>query len=356
MKKLIMILFFSFPVFLTSFSQQNSLRIEKYYHTWVISKLPDIGKKRFQSQPKKTIYGVLFDVKDSSLLMTNYVKKEDLARSNYTISEVSASNIQKVILKQQGTRSLGKMVGGLAGFGIGVTVSVVIIPWEDTDFLLSKIFAVVGTTAMTAAFTIAGVGIGSLIDNTSKIRIPVEGSQEKFDISKERLRTYSLKYMYREINDHPIVFSKLRDTIYDIDGNLYRTVALGAQVWMTENLKVKHFRDGSEIDRTKILKTGIEQRYEWNTTNDKRGLCPAGWHVPSSDEWNSLIQSLGNFEPGWKMENGFAPRGVISHWWSSTGYDDGNAWSTYLDNKTTGIMINGSEKISFLSVRCLRDY
>jgi hypothetical protein len=355
MKKLILILVFSFPVFFTSFSQQDSLRIKKYYHTWVISKLPDTGKKRFQPQPRKTIYGILFDVKDSSLLMTNYVKKADLARSNYKISEVYARNIQKVILKQKGTRSLGKIVGGAAGFGIGITVAAAVFPWEDSGYAIINLLGIMASGLITAGFTIAGVGIGSLIDHT-KIRIPVDGSQEKFDLSKERLRTYSLKSMYKDINDHPMIFSKLRDTVYDIDGNLYRTVALGAQVWMSENLKVKHFRDRSEIDGTKILKSGKEQRYEWNTTNDRRGLCPAGWHVPSSDEWNSLINSLGNFEQGRKMENGFAPRGMISHWWSSTMQDDRNAWSTYLDNQTTGVMMNPSEKILFLSVRCIRDY
>ncbi len=356
MKKLILILVFSFPVFFTSFSQQDSLRIKGYYHTWVISKLPDLETKTFPPKPKKTTYGILFDVKDSSLLMTNYVKKADLARSNYTISEVYARNIQKVILKQKGTRSLGKIVGGAAGFGFGFAFAAVVIPWEDTGYAFFNLLEVMVSGMITAGFTIAGVGIGSLIDHTSRIRIPVEGSQEKFDLSKERLRTYSLKSIYKDINEHPMTFSRLRDTVYDIDGNLYRTVALGAQVWMSENLKVKHFRDGSEIDGTKILKTAKEQHYNWYTVNDSRGLCPTGWHVPSSDEWNSLIHSLGNFEQGQKMGHGFAPGGVVSHWWSSTEQDNRYAWSTYLDNQTVGVMINASEKISFLTVRCIRDY
>ncbi len=69
-----------------------------------------------------------------------------------------------------------------------------------------------------------------------------------------------------------------------------------------------------------------------------------------------MINTLGNFEQGMKMEKGFAPANMISHWWSSTEQDTVSAWSVYLDNSTTGVMVAASEKTAMLSVRCIRDY
>ena len=102
-------------------------------------------------------------------------------------------------------------------------------------------------------------------------------------------------------------------TITDIDGNIYNTVQIGTQLWMLENLKVIHYQDGSPIplvadNSTWIsLSTGAYCNYNNEEINvntygrlynfysavDNRKLCPAGWHVPSGDEWLTLINYLG---------------------------------------------------------------
>lgn len=102
-------------------------------------------------------------------------------------------------------------------------------------------------------------------------------------------------------------------TLTDIDGNVYQTLTIGTQVWMIENLKVTHYRNGDDIlhitkDETwQILQIGAYcnynndtsnvatygRLYNWFTVDDNRDLAPVGWHVPSDNEWKQLEMYLG---------------------------------------------------------------
>jgi len=98
-------------------------------------------------------------------------------------------------------------------------------------------------------------------------------------------------------------------TITDVEGNVYKTVKIGTQIWMAENLKTKKYNDGSAIpniteDSTWInLTTGAYCWYEnneeayknvygalynWYATTDDHNLCPTGWHIPTASEWSQL--------------------------------------------------------------------
>lgn len=113
--------------------------------------------------------------------------------------------------------------------------------------------------------------------------------------------------------DSPLstAFSTLRlsaGTVTDIDGNVYNTVVIGEQVWLVENLKVTHYRNGDPIpnvtdrqawteattgaycwyDNDQSHKADYGALYNQYATVDPRGLAPEGWHVPSDGEWMEL--------------------------------------------------------------------
>jgi uncharacterized protein (TIGR02145 family) len=104
------------------------------------------------------------------------------------------------------------------------------------------------------------------------------------------------------------------DVLMDIDGNLYHTILIGEQIWMAENLKVTHYRDGTAITNVTDNNAWEAQEteafciynnntsnevdtygalYNWYAVTDTRNLAPEGWHVPTDEEWKELEMSLG---------------------------------------------------------------
>jgi hypothetical protein len=200
-----------------------------------------------------------------------------------------------------------------------------------------------------------GVGIGAAVGGI-KVKIPIGGSQAQYELARKKLDRYSLTYNSNGSIQRPSLFSELRDSVTDIDGNVYHTLALGGQVWMAENLTVTRFRDGSVIPGISINKTGGCQ-YPWNAVADNRKLCPAGWHVPILGEWTSLYNSLGGeYGAAGRMAEGFSVRNNTGQWWSSSEQDAVKALSFYLNSTTFGVMFAGVPKTSGLSVRCIRDH
>lgn len=132
-------------------------------------------------------------------------------------------------------------------------------------------------------------------------------------------------------------------TVQDIDGNEYKTITIGTQTWMAENLRVTHYRNGDPIpnvtgakdsslwgqqtqgawcsyentrDVDEIVTYGL--LYNWYTCVDERGLCPDGWHVPTDEEWTILVTYLDNgdnaFDP-----NGTGANGIVGGRLKETG-------------------------------------
>ena len=101
--------------------------------------------------------------------------------------------------------------------------------------------------------------------------------------------------------------------VIDIDGNEYRTIRIGTQWWMAENLKVTQYNDGSDIsnitngeewdnatsaaycvynnDNDNVAIYGL--LYNWYVINSTHNIAPLGWHVPTDEEWKVLEKSLG---------------------------------------------------------------
>jgi uncharacterized protein (TIGR02145 family) len=125
-------------------------------------------------------------------------------------------------------------------------------------------------------------------------------------------------------------------TVKDIDGNIYYTVQIGSQCWMQSNLKVSKYRNGESIpknmDTNNNEKIGsyisynnneksdsvYGKLYNWYAVNDKRGLCPTGWHVPTIDEWGNLF-----YPPnGSRVHGGKVKEKGNNHWVASVRVDD----------------------------------
>ncbi len=115
------------------------------------------------------------------------------------------------------------------------------------------------------------------------------------------------------ITENTVCNITVNRTVTDIDGNVYRTVKIGNQWWMAENLKVTRYRNGEAIPEVidnsawAGLTTGAccnynndpsnttiyGLLYNWYAVNDLRGLAPEGWHVPADAEWKELEMAPG---------------------------------------------------------------
>lgn len=116
-------------------------------------------------------------------------------------------------------------------------------------------------------------------------------------------------------------------TVTDIDGNVYATVTIGSQVWMADNLRTTRYRNGQPIeypgpdrpawaanrsgayawynDDERVFKQPYGAVYNWYAVSNSKGLCPAGWHVPSQSEWQLLQEAAGGSRvAGGKLKSG----------------------------------------------------
>lgn len=205
-------------------------------------------------------------------------------------------------------------------------------------------------------------------------------------------------------------------TISDVDGNTYKTVKIGNQWWMAENLKVTKFRNGTTINQSQdpILwqnktaayciyennKTAPGYLYNYYAVNDSNQLAPLGWHIPTDEEWKTLETFLGmsssetdlvnwrgsgqgdklkiEAPQGWIVynniwgtnESGFSAlagscrlfNGVYGNpglnnngfWWSSS-ENKTEAWYRHLDYKTVNVFRYFGSKNYGFSVRCIKD-
>lgn len=204
----------------------------------------------------------------------------------------------------------------------------------------------------------------------------------------------------------PILFSA-GGGVTDKDGNTYKTVIIGSQEWMAENLKTTKFNDDAAI--TLVSKNADWQSlttsgycwyknddatykatygalYNWYAVNSGK-LCPTGWHIPTNAEWATLETTLGAdslvggrmketgishwMSPNAKANNkgGFSALpagsrnalgdfdflGYSGRWWSATELSSVGAWyrSVYYTN---GASQKGYGSKAFgYSVRCIKD-
>ncbi len=211
-------------------------------------------------------------------------------------------------------------------------------------------------------------------------------------------------------------------TITDFDGNTYNTVQIDSQCWMAENLKTTTYRNGTPIPNvtSNVAWTHLTTSayvwqsndinwkrpygalYNWYAIADTNGLCPAGWHVPTDNEWSTLTNFIGGTnsphgnelkscrqvnsplggvcntseDPRWNAfieygtdnywfsglpggyrdsEGNFLSLREVGVWWSSS--EDSSGYPVYrqLDKCFGTIYVNSTSKQYGYSVRCIKD-
>ncbi len=127
--------------------------------------------------------------------------------------------------------------------------------------------------------------------------------------------------------------------------NILKTVEIGSQIWMADNLNVSYFKNGDPIPQVQTNEewstmeknkqpawcynnndpaNGVKfgKLYNWYAVNDPRGLAPEGWHIPSNDEWVSLFKYLGLYDTRTTEEEDQNRRMVSSKMKSNSGWED----------------------------------
>lgn len=202
-------------------------------------------------------------------------------------------------------------------------------------------------------------------------------------------------------------------------GHGYLTVQVGGQCWFAENLVAVEYANGEEIPSTltdsqwnhanqgattiygedagcndyspdidscdpQVALEEYGRLYNWYAVDDERGLCPAGWHVPSESEWYELVSQWGGYSvagetlkstygwsysgqgtntsgfngmPGGKRQDGsgyFSSAGDKGTWWTSTPYSSLARYSELRFN-SNGVTNSYADRETGYSVRCSKD-
>jgi uncharacterized protein (TIGR02145 family) len=239
---------------------------------------------------------------------------------------------------------------------------------------------------------------GLTVNTTYHFRIKAVNSLGT-TFGKDTTFTTPVKWVSNTVFNPDLIYG----SVIDVDGNSYKTIEIGTQTWMAENLRTTKYKDNTNIpmissstpwaalsspgfcwyNHDSISYGAIYNWYAVNTDN----LCPAGWHIPSDDEWTTLTTFLGGEnvagnklrETGtthWASPNSGATNssgfsalpggfcrydGVFNnirkhgYWWSVTEFSSIEVY--YRDLASNYIYVNrsSSSKNSGFSVRCLKD-
>lgn len=159
----------------------------------------------------------------------------------------------------------------------------------------------------------------------------------------------------------------------ETNGLGYKIVKIGTQIIMAENfarIPASGHYWAYDGEKKNVVKNGY--LYDWETA---RSIVPKGWHLPSKEEWESLMKFLGGkdkevyeqmkpggesgFEglfSGWRFVRGaFNSLGASGYYWTATEESDKKAWFVKMSAYKNRVEIDKGDKGLGLSVRLFRD-
>lgn len=186
-----------------------------------------------------------------------------------------------------------------------------------------------------------------------------------------------------------------------------RSVKIGDQYWMAENLDVVAFRNGDLIPEAKTVEEWVSagklgkpawcyyenkaenglkygKLYNWFAVRDPRGLAPEGWKIPTDRDWiymtdflggddycGILMKSVNGWEDGGNGNNRsgfnalpagsrnpygeFQYAGKLGYWWTATPADDKLSWYRTIDKSPYYVYRLSYSRLSGFSVRCIKE-
>lgn len=258
--------------------------------------------------------------------------------------------------------------GGVISSDAGFTVTARGVCWNTT-----------GNPSITDAKTTDGIGAGSFTSKPLGLTVG----------TTYYLRAYATNSKGTAYGN-TMIFKTLDSTFTDLrDGNVYKMVTIGDQIWMAENLAYAPSSGNYWAYHNDIANVET-YGYLYNCLTALK-ICPAGWHLPSNDEWKVLTANLGDnaggklkatgtieagtglwYEPntgainetgfsalpgGFRNLNGiFFSKGKTGYWWSAPVSGGTYVFYRNMYNDNGNVTVYGTDALYLcFSVRCLRD-
>ena len=169
---------------LNSLYAQDTIQKIKIHRTWISLK----------SEPFK-IKGVLYEIKDSSILVSRSVVIQDYSTDRFEIAKLNIKNIETIKTRRKNSIGNGVLIGVVSGFVVGGLMGLIDgddPPCTPGSWFCWRITAGQKALMMGVPLAVCGAGIGALIGSV-KVVIPINGSISNYNRNKNKLRKYSIK-------------------------------------------------------------------------------------------------------------------------------------------------------------------
>jgi uncharacterized protein (TIGR02145 family) len=317
---------------------------------------------------KKKFLHIVFLLSISGLLSAQFVTKGQTKQEDVLIDASGFVSDQSFTNSQSITNVQSKQEGN--------TIAVTYDLQSDGVSIISLLVSEDGGKNYTGPLkSVSGdVGTGIKPGTTNKI---------VWDVTKERDILHGKNIVFRvEAISQNGTFTDFRDA------NTYKTVKIGNQTWMSENLNyssseslmtfmIKNQNDSKNsaiwcYDNYEGNSENYGRLYDWQTA---RNVCPNGWRLPSKNDFEILLTNFGgsgsnafkvllesgdsDFSAvlgGWRSnEDYFGQIENYGGWWSSSEADTRNSWHLSLYRDTQSALMGKSDKESGFSVRCIKE-
>ena len=229
------------------------------------------------------------------------------------------------------------------------------------DTVTLKFKVVSGNTLTSVEFyTYGGTLINEFSDiNSTKVfsyRFVCYAGSQTYKIYVSDTVGFTASYTFT-LKTSPKITGLKYGTMKDNDGQSYKTITIGTQTWMAENLHSYTFRDSSAISHKPIdsvwkstdsaayctynntqdgsVINQMGNLYNWYAVSSSKGLCPKGWHIPGDDEWQTLRDYIDKYGYGYEGSGDDVAKSLALKSWTNS-FNKGELGNSQSTNNTSG--------------------